>query len=166
MKVKAALFTIFFTMPIAILLIFSFLIAEPAVVFADIQNKDLGIAGNTYPITEPDALQEIQEKAKTINVNKHMNKAKLEKKAKEFKPADLSVLKPASVDRSFTVDLTYTLDFDITDGKGAIVYPKGYTFNPLTYIKYNKTIVVIDGNSKKQLEWFENSNSSSTVAKK
>ena len=150
-------FTVFFTVPIAILFISIFLMAGPAVVFAGIQNKDLGIAGNTYPIAEPDALQEIQEKAKTININKYMNKARLEKRTKEFKPIDLPVLKPASVDRSFTVDLTYTLDFDITDGKGAIVYPRGYTFNPLDYIRYNKTIVVINGNNKKQLEWFENS---------
>jgi len=133
------------------------LIAGPTTVFAGTQSKDLGIAGNTYPIVEPDALQEIQEKAKTMNINKYIPRTKLEKRAKEFKPIDLPVLKPASVDRSFTVDLTYTLNFDITDGKGNIIYPKGYTFNPLDYIRYNKTIVVINGNNKKQLEWFENS---------
>jgi len=153
MKVRVILFLV----PITILFVSIFFLGGFAVVFAGIQNKDLGIAGNTYPIVEPDALQEIQEKAKMININKYMNKAKLEKRTKEFKPIDLPVLKPASVDRSFTVDLTYTLNFDITDGKGNIIYPKGYTFNPLDYIRYNKTIVVINGNNKKQLEWFENS---------
>ena len=119
--------------------------------------KDLGKIGNTYPIAEKDALEEIKEKAKNIDISRYINKNKLENKIKNYRPNDTPPLKTAHSDSSFTVDLTYTLDFDITDGRGNIVYPKGYTFNPLDYINYNRTIVVINGADNRQVEWFEES---------
>mgnify|MGYP001009404875 CR=1 FL=1 len=85
--------------------------------------RDLGVVGNTYPVAEPDALQEIREKAKSMDLKR--SRAKLEIKAKDFRPENLPVLKNATADISFTVDLTWSLGFDITDGKGRIVYPKG-----------------------------------------
>ena len=117
--------------------------------------RDLGVVGNTYPVAEPDALQEIREKAKSMDLKR--SRAKLEIKAKDFRPENLPVLKTATANRSFTVDLTWSLGFDITDGKGRIVYPKGYTFNPLDYVRYARTIVVINGGDKRQVGWFENS---------
>ena len=41
--------------------------------------------------------------------------------------------------------MTYTTEIDVPDGKGGILYPKGYTFNPLEYLTYSKTIIVING---------------------
>lgn len=122
-----------------------------------ISAKDLGKIGNTYSIVEKDALEEIKEKAKNVDISRYINKNKLENKIKNYRPNDAPPLKTAHSDSSFTVDLTYTLDFDITDGRGNIVYPKGYTFNPLDYINYNKTIVVINGADNRQVEWFEKS---------
>ena len=119
--------------------------------------KDLGRIGNTYPIAEKDALEEIKERAKNVDIKQYVNKNKLETKIKNFLPSDAPQLKTANIDSSFTVDLTYTLDFDIPDGRGNILYPKGYKFNPLDYINYNKTIVVINGADNRQVEWFEKS---------
>ncbi|MBI5327451.1 MAG: hypothetical protein HZB80_04035 [Deltaproteobacteria bacterium] len=50
--------------------------------------------------------------------------------------------------------MIYTLDFDIPDGKGGILYPKGFTFNPLDYVPFNKTIVVINGANEDEIKWF------------
>ena len=82
---------------------------------------------------------------------------KNEQKVKSFKPKDLIRLPRATRDRVRLVDISYTLDFDIPDGKGNILYPKGFTFNPLDYIVYPRTIVVINGSDRKQVEWLKKS---------
>jgi conjugal transfer pilus assembly protein TraW len=53
--------------------------------------------------------------------------------------------------------MTYTLGFDIPDGKGGILYPKGYRFNPLDYLPFNQTLVVFDGNDPLQVAWLKTS---------
>ena len=59
-------------------------------------------------------------------------------------PPDKGALPRARRDRTFPVDLTYTTSIDVPDGKGGILYPKGYIFNPLDYVIYPKTLVVND----------------------
>lgn len=119
--------------------------------------KHLGTVGTTYQIIEPDAMQEIQNKAASVDWGKIVNKDIVTKKVKEFQPQDLKKLPTALANRKFNVDLTYILDQDIPDGKGGILYPKGYTFNPLDYAGLHSTIVVINGNDPDQVEWFKSS---------
>lgn len=123
-------------------------VASPAIA------KHLGTVGATYSITEPDAMQEIQKKAAAVDWGKIVNKDIVTKKVKEFRPQDLKKLPAAQANRKFSIDLTYTLDQDIPDGKGGVLYPKGYTFNPLDYAKLNSVIVVINGNDPNQVDWF------------
>jgi conjugal transfer pilus assembly protein TraW len=119
--------------------------------------KDLGAIGTTYPVLERDALEEIEERARQVDWGKLFNAEKNEQKVKSYKPKDLVRLPRATRDRVRMVDISYTLDFDIPDGKGNILYPKGFTFNPLDYIVYPRTIVVINGSDRKQVEWFKKS---------
>jgi len=114
---------------------------------------DLGTHGKTYSIVEPDALIEIQEQAKKVDWEKIINKKKLLNSAKTYKPVDIKKVNTAKRIKTYTVDLTYTLNYNITDGNGMIIYPAGYTFNPLDYINYNKTIVIINAAIPKQVEW-------------
>lgn len=119
--------------------------------------KDLGVVGATYGIAEKDALSEIEARAREVDWSKHINKAKAARSFKRYRPEGMAALPRARKDRSFIVDMTYTLPFDIFDGKGGILYPKGYTFNPLDYLGYRMTLVVIDGADKAQVEWFKRS---------
>jgi conjugal transfer pilus assembly protein TraW len=95
--------------------------------------------GRTWPIAEPDALSEIE--AKVATLPRDMSKA--------FGPRDKwSALKsaplaPATADRTRTVVPFYTLDFDITLPDGKTLYPKGFTFNPLTFVKLPQRLVVV-----------------------
>ncbi len=50
--------------------------------------------------------------------------------------------------------MSYTTKIDVPDGKGGILYPMGYTFNPLDYVAYPKTLVVINGTDSEQVKWF------------
>jgi conjugal transfer pilus assembly protein TraW len=110
-----------------------------------VQAKHLGTFGATYSIVEKDALEEIRDKARTTNWERAFSREMWEKKLRAYRPSELKALPRAERENVFTVDLTYTLDFDIPDGKGGILYPKGYTFNPLDYVSFPNTLVFIDG---------------------
>ncbi len=115
----------------------------------------VGKAGATNPIAEQDALSELMQKVKRVEWKKQFSG--LRQSVRAFQPTDLARLPRARHDRTFMVDPTYTLPFDIPDGKGGILYPKGYTFNPLDYVSLPDVLVFIDGADKKQLEWFQES---------
>jgi conjugal transfer pilus assembly protein TraW len=121
--------------------------------------KDLGVYGAVYGIAEKDALKEIEDRVKEANTNRIVNKGELVKKLRNYAPEDLKEMKlpPAQKERTFFVDMTYTLDRDIADEKGNVVYPKGYMFNPLDYVAYPGTIVILNGNSATQVAWFKHS---------
>lgn len=121
--------------------------------------KDLGVFGAVYDITEKDALKEIEEKARNGDINRIINRGDLARKVKNYTPGDLKNVKlpPARKDRTFLVDMTYTLDRDIADERGNVIYPKGYTFNPLDYVTYPGVIVILDGKSQTQVAWFKRS---------
>ena len=112
--------------------------------------RNLGEVGRTWPIAEKDALTEIEAKARQVEWNKVLERKKVENYQG---PPDMGRLPRARRDRTFPVDLTYTTSIDVPDGKGGIFYPKGYTFNPLDYVTYPKTLVVINGNDPEQVQW-------------
>ena len=114
----------------------------------------LGTYGATYPVAERDALEEIQERARQVDWQKVLDRRKLDSYQG---PPDRGSLPRAKRERTFAVDLTYTVEMDVPDGKGSILYPRGYTFNPLDYVVYPKTVVVINGNDPEQVQWFATS---------
>lgn len=128
------------------------LISSPA-----LSQQPLSREGRVYPIAEPDMLEELRAKAATVDWGKVVNKDQQKAKLKAFKPENLVSLPPAKQDRAFLVDMTYTLEFDLPDGKGGILYPKGYSFNPLDYAPLRGKLVVIDGSDPRQVAWFASS---------
>ena len=122
--------------------------------------RDLGTFGAVYDIVEKDALKELEEKAKSVDFSKAVDRNALVKRARNFTPEDVKEMRmigPARKDRTFLVDMTYTLERDIKDDKGNIVYPAGYAFNPLNYVAYPKTLVVLNGKRPEQIRWFKES---------
>lgn len=113
--------------------------------------------GKNYEISEKSALQEIQDAAKKVDWAKVMDKDKMLEKVNSFKPENAQSLPTATEDKTFDVDMTYTLDMDIPDGKGGILYPKGYTFNPLEYSFLPNIIVVINADDEDQVKWLKES---------
>ena len=133
-------------------------VASPC--FGSIHN--LGTFGQTYPIAEQDALQEIKERVARLDPKKLLNRKMMKKALQNYQP-DMPFLPRAHKDATRLVDMIYTLPFDIPDGKGGILYPKGYTFNPLDYVSYEKTLVVINGDDPDQVLWFSGPNYSKNI---
>ena len=117
----------------------------------------LGTFGATYGIAEKDALADIKDHAKKVNWDTVVDKKAMTRRIKKYKPSGLPMLPVTKENRSFLRDMTYTTEIDVPDGRGGILYPKGYTFNPLEYLTLPNSIVFIDGSDKKQVKWFENS---------
>jgi conjugal transfer pilus assembly protein TraW len=138
-------------MPVFLLLLSA--LAFSPVPAVSVNAKVLGTVGRTYPIAEKDAVTELRDRASQIDWKRVYSKIRPE----DYRPEDLEDIPRARKSRSFTVDMTYTLDADIPDGKGGVLYPAGYTFNPLDYVPFDKTLVVIDGTDGEQLSWFAGS---------
>jgi len=114
--------------------------------------RNLGVAGETYQVVEPDVVVELKQQA--VARNRIKDDAFLER-IKNYQPADLHQLPRTAEDRTFLVDMTYTLDRNLIDGDGKVIYPKGYTFNPLDYVSFPGGLMVIDGDDSSQVKWFE-----------
>lgn len=107
--------------------------------------------GNTYDISERDALSELENRVGQVDWGKELSKIDPE----SYRPEGIPYLPVARTKNSYFVDPTYTLERDIPDQYGGILYPAGFKFNPLDFVSFQKTIIVIDGNSADQLAWFK-----------
>ncbi|QQG64664.1 hypothetical protein [Desulfobulbus oligotrophicus] len=114
-------------------------------------HTQLETVGKTYPIVERDIREEFKQMATGIDLDALFNTHN------RYQPANLHPLPRAAGDRVFTVDLTHTLDRDIKDSQGNLLYPQGFTFNPLQYAGLSGGLVVIDGSDPGQVEWFRGS---------
>ena len=114
----------------------------------------VGTKGNLYSIAEKDAAVELEERMAAVDWKKVMDPQKLRAEAEAFRPEGIQKLPAARVTKTRIVDMTYTLEHDIPDGKGGILYPEGFTFNPLDYMQYPFTLIALDATSKAQMAWF------------
>lgn len=116
--------------------------------------SDVIVTGRTFPITERDALEEIEERVRAVDWQKHLNAIK----PGEYRPKNLVDLPRTRMQRKRLVDMTYTLETDIVNDKGELLYPKGYKINPADFVPFRKTLVIINGQDQEQVKWFEQSN--------
>lgn len=125
---------IFQSATIALLLAGAVLVAATA--HAQTQTSTIG---RTWPIAEPDALAEIEAKVRTLPANMS---AKFGPRStwSAMKAAPLGI---ATRTLRRSVVPFYTLDSDIRLPDGTLLYPKGYTFNPLSYVTLPQRLVVV-----------------------
>lgn len=94
--------------------------------------------GQTFPIAEPDALAQIEERAAGADW-----KAKMGKPMEQHSAFQSATLRYASVDAERMFDPTYTLPHDIVDGAGLVIYPAGTTINVYARITMPGRVIVI-----------------------
>jgi conjugal transfer pilus assembly protein TraW len=95
--------------------------------------------GRTWLIAEPDALAEIEARAARQPPNIAARFGPREGWS-AMKSATLGI---AAADRRRTVIPFHTLEFEIRLPDGKLLYPKGYTFNPLAYVSLPQRLVVV-----------------------
>lgn len=135
------------------LFIFFFCVTNSSKAFGEIRN--LGKEGAVYDIAEKDAMEEIRERLARVDIE--AIKARLKQSViKKLNNINVSGIGKATKDEVRSFRPVFTLPFDIKDEKGRIIYPKGYTFNPLQLFTFPYIFVFIDGSSQKEIEWFLN----------
>lgn len=102
--------------------------------------------GRTWPIAEPDALAEIEARAAKLPPDM---RAKYGPRSawSAMKSASLA---PATRSQKRSVVPFYTLDAEIRLPDGTLLYPKGYSFNPLAYVTLPQRLVVV---APRDLAW-------------
>lgn len=109
------------------------------------------VIGNTYPIVEKDSIRELEERANSINWSEVAGPAR--DKLKDYRPSDLNPLPHTKESGKYRVSLVHTVEFDVRDANGEVIYPEGYQFNPLDYVTLPYEMVFIDGNDKNHVAW-------------
>jgi hypothetical protein len=109
-----------------------------------LSSTQASVIGQTYPIAEPDALKEIQRQAGKINWSDKFKNGK--------KSALASIhLPPATSTKRRTFVPLYRAPFDVIDPKsGKMLYPKGYQYNVLEFVKMPFRVVVF---RKENTDW-------------
>ena len=107
--------------------------------------------GPTSAVIESDLVDELRQRAVSVNVEQ------LRHAQAGYQPANLHALPRATKDSSITVNLSHTLEEEVQDANGQVLYPRGFTFNPLRYVSLTGALVVIDGSNPEQVAWFKGS---------
>ncbi|MCG2841310.1 conjugal transfer protein TraW [Sandaracinobacter sp. RS1-74] len=110
-----------------------------ALLVAAAAHAETSTIGRTWPIAEPDAMTEIEGRA----ANQPPNMAAAFGPRSEWSALKAAPLGVAERDRVRSVVPFYTLDFDITLPDGKILYPKGFSFNPLSFVSLPQRLVIV-----------------------
>ena len=107
--------------------------------------------GPTSAVIETDLGEVLRQRAVSVDVEQ------LRSVQAHYQPANLQALPRATKDVTTMADLTHTLEQDVQDANGQVLYPAGFTFNPLRYVSLSGALVVIDGSDPEQVAWFKGS---------
>ena len=126
----------------------------PLCVFA----KDLGTIGDIWEIQEQNLLSLIDERLK----EQFEGKSEEEIQAEVKKRVEENALRPppvylpvATVDSERSFDPSYTVERALSDHKGQIFALKGQVVNPFDTVPFARTLIFIDGDDEKQIEWIK-----------
>lgn len=118
--------------------------------------RDLGVVGPVYPIAEQDMLQTIEQRLTALEESGELARieddAKARYQAYVERPEGVR-LPRATLNRTYYVDPSLIVPYDIKDHEGRIIHPAGTTINPLDYMTLSKQLLFFDGDDPVQVEW-------------
>lgn len=133
--------------------------------FAD----DLGTYGKIYPISEPDMIDWIKNKAadmvKSGQWQQIQNKAITDAKEKINHPTPVSGISDAQITKTWYYAPMVNLKENLTDTQGHVIAKAG-NYNALRYKPFDIQLLFINGNNPKQVEWALAKNSESDIRTK
>lgn len=116
---------------------------------------DLGVIGPTYGIVEPHLLADIdrrlREKDRSGELQKLMDEARTRGVAAVRSPVPVGGLARASRARTFYIDPSFTLDRNVFDSQGRLLYPAGTRKNPLEIVSLSRRLVFFDARDASQV---------------
>lgn len=133
------------------LLAFALFVSMPAIA------RDYGQHGAVFPIAETDLLLAIEQRLRAMEASGQIeafNRQLADRTAERVRrPPPVPGISHATATRSWTWDPTLTLDEDIRDGKGRVLFARGTRVNPLETVAMRRSLVFLDGDSPEQVAW-------------
>lgn len=117
--------------------------------------KDLGVIGQTYAITEQDAVEQIIGKLTAMEKTGELEKLKekaIKKSLHSVKnPKPNNNIKTATKRSNTLYNPTKVYEEALKDDEGRIIIAAGKKINPLDYITLSKKFIFFDGRDKEQV---------------
>jgi conjugal transfer pilus assembly protein TraW len=141
--------------------IFLVCVVAVSAVIADIVKVFETTIGETYDFVERDLLEmiyaHIENNKEDIEKRFKDHQENAKERIKNYEPKKVIYLPRATENKIFSPDMTYIVPDDVIDAEGKIIYPKGYSFNPLDYNRLPISYIVIDYADKLQAEFIKTS---------
>jgi conjugal transfer pilus assembly protein TraW len=117
--------------------------------------SDLGVVGPIYEIAERDLIEVMKERFRRLEQSGEMRKLEDRYKAKVVdaveRPRPISGITATQTARTYFVDPTWTLDRNVVDEKGQVLFPAGTRVNPLDYTPLTQTLMFFDQRERSQV---------------
>ena len=119
--------------------------------------RDLGVRGATWPVAEPDLLEEIE--ARLVGMQRSGELARLEKEFREGArrklegPDPVPGIAPAREERSRSFDPSIAVARDIRTPEGVLIAAAGTRVNPLERLPLTRDLIFVDGRRPAEIAW-------------
>lgn len=116
---------------------------------------DLGVIGPSYEISEPHLLkmieQRLREKERTGELQRLEDEARARGIAAVTQPPPIAGIRATQVARTFYLDPSFTLDRNVHDAQGHLLFPAGTRKNPLEIVSLSKHLLFLDARDPRQV---------------
>jgi conjugal transfer pilus assembly protein TraW len=123
---------------------------------AKLEAKAPAAVAPTYPIAEPDLLDEIHRKLKAMEASGEMAKKIDEAKKRSIHsaqyPKPVTGLGRSAVRKTYYFDPSIQANKDIKDAEGKLIVAAGQKMNPLDYTSMSDWLVFFDGSDERQVK--------------
>jgi len=117
--------------------------------------NDLGVVGPTYEIAERDLIEVMKDKFRRMEKSGELAKVQENYKQRVIeaveKPRPVRGVSTTETARTFYVDPTWTLDRDVVDEQGKLLFRAGTKVNPLDYAPLTQYLLFFDQREKAQV---------------
>ena len=118
---------------------------------------DLGVRGATWPIGEPDLLEQIEARLSAMQRSGEM--ARIEREARSRarsrleEPGPVPGIAPAREARARLFDPAITVERDIRLPDGTLIAAAGARVNPLERMTFTRDLLFVDGRREAEIAW-------------
>ena len=116
---------------------------------------DLGTIGPTYGISEPHLLafieQRLREKERSGELQRLADESRARGVAAVRQPVPVAGVHATESARTFYVDPSFTLDRNIVDAQGRLLFAAGTRKNPLDVVSLSKRLLFFDARDRRQV---------------
>lgn len=122
--------------------------------------RDLGRVGPTYPIAEPDLLEDIQRQLQRKQASGELAQLALQAQQRAVRaiesPRPVPGVVRATQARTHYFDPSITITRAITDGQGQVIVPAGTLSNPLDVVTLTRQMLFFDARDADQVRLARN----------